>query len=84
MDFFSDLFNKANDAKGEAEEAKEHIARTNADEEAGGKYFQSSGDESNENDPIQMKKQLQNLPEVAVASVASVTVLAICSAKIAR
>ncbi len=69
MDFFSDIFKKANDVKGEVKDAKEDIARTNADEEAGGKYFQSSGDESNANDPNQMKQQMQNLPEVAIASI---------------
>lgn len=69
MDFFSDIFKKANDVKGEVKDAKEEIARTNADEEAGGKYFQSSGDESNANDPNQMKQQMQNLPEVALASI---------------
>jgi hypothetical protein len=59
MDWFSDIFKKTNDAQGQAKDAKEHIALTNADEQGGGKYFQSSGDES-----IQYRTQKQSLPEV--------------------
>ncbi len=68
MDIFSELFNKAKEVKGEIKDAKEQIASANYDEEGGGKYFQSSRDESDSGDPI-LKKQMQNLPEVALTAV---------------
>jgi hypothetical protein len=65
MDFFSAILKRPSDAGDQVKDSKERIARTNADEESGGKYFQSSGDESNANDHIEMRTQMQNLPEVA-------------------
>jgi hypothetical protein len=71
MDWFSDALKRANDAKGQAKDAKEQVTRTNSDEQGGGKYFQSPDDESSANDPIHVRQQTQNLPQVALASVAS-------------